>query len=335
VKVKLVKIVAYSILIVFVSAFVANAGSITIKLAHGLADEGHYHAMTSTFRELVEKGTEGRVVVQVFPNGQLGTIQSLIEQTQGGLIQATTSQSVALVAAYYPNLQIMETPFAFKTPDEIIKFFDTDFVRQMVEDCAKTKGLRLLAVMPAGMRCFSNNKKPIVTPDDMKGMSIRVLESPLWLNMVENLGASPTIISWEELYTALQTGVVDGQENAPSSMLLANLQEVQKYYTLTNHIGNVIAFAMNEKFFQSLSAYDQEIIKEAAKKASAEFVRVVSEKEESDLKIIGERMEIILLTDAQRNKFVEKALQPALSYLKNQIGEDVVNKFVEELRKLK
>jgi len=334
---RLIQMMIVAALVFFLSGISASAAEkqVVIKLAFSEKNENQYAALTDTFKGIIEKETNGRVKVQLFPNGQLGNLRSMLEQTQRGLIQSTTAQSLGLLTSYYPNLQIMETPFAFKNPEQIIAFFQTDFVQEMVEDFAATKGLRLLAVMPAGMRCFSNNVRPIVTPNDMKGLKIRVMEIPIFLKMTQSLGASPTPVSWEELYTALQTGVVDGQENAPNTMILANLQEVQKYYTLDNHVGNIVTFSINEKFFQTLNDREKEIVTRAARKGADEFVRIVSEKETKDLEFLSSKMQITRLTDAQIKEFEKVTLPAALDYLRGEIGAEVVNRFVQEKEKIK
>ena len=332
---KRMTLIGLTMLVCFLAAAPTMAAqSVTIKLAHSEKNENQHAALTNTFKEIIEKETNGRIKVQVFPNGQLGNLRSMLEQTQRGLIQATTAQSIGLLTSYYPSLQILETPFAFKNPEQIMKFFQTDFIQEMVEDFAKTKGVRLLAILPAGMRSFSNNVRPIVAPDDMRGLKMRVMEIPIYLRMVQSLGASPTPVAWEELYTALQTGVVDGQENAPYTMIMANVQEVQKYYTLDNHVGNIVTFSINEKFFQGLSDEEKKTVQRAAEKGAAEFVRIVEEKEEADIEFLATKMQITRLTDEQREKFAEKAMPSSIEYLRGEIGNEVVDRFLEELEKM-
>lgn len=326
-------ILFFLITMVFTVSSSAATKPVTIKLAHSEKNEAQYLALTDTFKKTIETETNARIKVQVFPNGQLGNLRSMLEQTQRGMIQSTTAQSLGLLTSYYPNLQVMETPFAFKNTDQIMEFFQSKFIQNMVDDFAATKGLRLLAIMPAGMRSFSNNVRPILTPDDMKGLKIRAMEIPIFFRMVQALGASPTPVSWEELYTALQTGVVDGQENAPNTMILANLHEVQKYYTLDNHVGNIVTFSMNEKFFQSLSEEDRNIIQNAATKSAAEFVRVVSEKEAADIALIAKKTQITRLNNEQLQAFKKAAMPPVLEYLKGELGNDLIEQFVKELNK--
>src|SRR5699024_5544576 len=114
-----------------------------------------------------------------------------------------------------------------------------EFGQELADEVAKKSGVRILAYTPSAYRNFSNNVRPVHTASDMKGLKIRVQQFPVYIALVEALGASATPIAWTELYTALQTGVVDGQENAPYTMLLTDLQEVQKYYTLDHHVLNI------------------------------------------------------------------------------------------------
>lgn len=334
------KSAVFAILTVAVFAFVFASSSIApamesgvIKFAHSQQEddlfETHYKALTSVFGSLVEQGTQGRFKVESYPNGQLGDLRSMLEQCQRGLIQVTAAQSIGLLASYYPAAQVFNIPYAFKNPEVAKTVFEGEFGQKMVEDIAAKTGLRVLALLPSGMRSFTNNVREIKTPEDMEGLKIRVMQIPIYIKLVEALGAAPTPIAWEELYTALQTGVVDGEENAPNTLIMAKLEEVQKYYTLDQHTANNVIFAINEKFFQSLSENDQRVIQYAARQATNSFLGIVTAKESRDLEYLATKMKITTLTPEQINLFREKAQPPVVEYLKGEIDPQIVDDFLD------
>jgi len=331
------------ILVCLLSLFVAcPAFSFTdkgiIKIAHSQKEndlfEDHYKAMTSVFRQIVERDTQGRFKVQVFPNGQLGDLRSTLEQCQKGIVQITTGQSIGNLAAYQPDLNLFETPFLFRDQVAVVETFKSPLGQSIVESLAKGKGLRILGIMPAGMRCFSNNVRPIKKPEDMKGLKMRTMEIPVYIKMMEALGANATPVSWNELYTACQTGVVDGQENAPNTMILASLQEVQKFYTLDNHTANIVCFNINEKFYQSLSPTDRKTINRATRLALESFMGLVNAKESRDIAFLGTKMKITVLTPEEMGKFKQACFPSILEYLKKEIGSDKVDKFVKQVEEI-
>ena len=309
-----------------------------IKIAHSQKEndlfEDHYKAMTSVFKQVVERDTQGRFKVQTFPNMQLGDLRSMLEQCQKGMIQITTGQSIGNLAAYQPDLNLFETPFLFRDQVAVVETFRSSIGQSMVESLAKDKGIRILGIMPAGMRCFSNNVRPITKPEDMKGLKMRTMEIPVYIKMMEALGASATPVSWGELYTACQTGVVDGQENAPNTMILASLQEVQKYYTLDNHTANIVCFNVNEKFYQSLSPADRKTIDRATKLALESFMGLVNAKESRDIAFLATKMQINALTPEQMDKFKQACMPSVLEYLKKEIGAGKVEKFVKQVEEI-
>ena len=187
-------------------------------------------------------------------------------------------------------------------------------------------GMRNLAFAEVGFRNFTNNVRPIRTPADMKGMKIRVQETPLYVNMVKALGANPTPIAWTETYTALQTRVVDGQENPVPTILMAKLHEVQKYITLDGHVYGVDYFAVNEKFFQSLPADLQYILLDSAKIASG-VGRGVSQliSAQGVQTLVDAKIEVYVPTEAELALFRNATQQPVIDWLKTRIDAKLIN----------
>ena len=295
-----------------------------VKLAHG-EGEGNllndpYWAFTQVFGSNFENGTNGRYKLQVFPNKQMGDNDSVTEQTSRGIIQIGLGMASGQIATFFPSIQILDMPYAFSSTDEARQVLDGPFGQELSDATAKASGMRILAYLPSAFRNFSSSKKLIKSPADMVGQKIRMQAIPVHLKLVEALGASPTPIAWAELYSALQTGVADGQENAPYVLLLANLQEVQKYYTLDNHLLNTAVAVVNEKFFQSLSDPDKKALQAAAREAKLAFLGIVKAKESQDLKkIAAAGVQIYKPTEAEFQQFVDKTKLPIQEVLKKTV----------------
>ncbi|WP_417209533.1 TRAP transporter substrate-binding protein DctP [Antarctobacter sp.] len=302
-----------------------TAGAETVlKLAHsegeGSLIDNPYWAFTQVLGSALVNGTNGDFRLQVFPNKQLGDNDSVTEQVARGVIQMGAAMSIGQLASFYPSVQILDMPYAFESTDEARRVLDGPFGQDLADAVAAEAGVRILAYLPSAFRNFSSSKAPIHSPADMVGQKIRVQAIPIHLKIVEALGASATPIAWAELYNALQTGVVDGQENAPYVLLLANLQEVQKYYTLDKHLLNVALVVMNEDFYQSLSEQEKRVLHSSVRDAKLAFLGIVKAKESLDLeKIAKAGVEIYQPTPDEFQQFVDATQEPVRELLKEYV----------------
>lgn len=306
----------------------------TVRFGHvdseGDLLDNPYWAFTEVFSTIVHTGTEGRYVIEVFPDGQLGDLESLLEQNIRGSLQIVGGLNAGHVAAYAPNAQVLELPFVFPSTEVAREVLAGEFGQSLADHVAEVSGVRIMSYLPAAFRNFSNNVRPIRTPEDMRGLNIRTQQIPLHVAMVEALGASPTPIAWAELYSALQTGVVDGQENAPYTMLLANLQEVQRYYTLNNHLINMPMITINEDFYQGLSDEDRAVFDLAARQASFAMMGIITAKESQDLRVIANAgVEIYQPTPEEFQQFVDTARGPVAEVLAAEIGNEWIDALFE------
>jgi len=198
---------------------------------------------------------------------------------------------------------------------------------------AEKTGLRILAWVPTAYRNFANNVKEIHKPEDLKGMKIRVMPAPMYIEMIKAFGASPTPINWGELYTALQTGVVEGHEQPPYVMLLGGMTEVTKYYTVDQHTINAFAFSINEKVWQSLTPEDQHIFKYAAREAGLAMAGLIRAKELLDMKRIEDAgVKITYLSGAEVQAFKDIAQPAVLNELKKSLDPSEVDEFLEAVK---
>ena len=186
-----------------------------VKLAHteGEGDllQNPYWTFTEVFGRALASESNGRLTLEVYPNAQLGDLESLAEQTARGVVQIAAGLSAGHLASYFPDIQILEMPYTFPSTEVGRMVLDGPFGRELSDALAAESGMRILAYLPSAFRNFSNSVRPIKSPADMEGLKIRVQPIPVHLEIVKSLGASATPIAWGELYNALQTGVVDGQ----------------------------------------------------------------------------------------------------------------------------
>lgn len=243
----------------------ASAADKVIKMtmAHAdVADPTQYvHAGAVAFKEYVEKASNGKIQVTISAGGALGNTASLQEMTMTGEVEASTSHTEGTIAIIYPNIQCLSVPYLFQNVDQALEVFRGDFGQALFEDMRKQTGIRVIGIWDnGGFRNFTNNKREVRSPKDMKGLTIRTMDNPAHMEIVRSLGAKPIPISWAELYTALQTGVVDGEENSIPTFLLGSLQEVQKYMVMDGHVYSQLHMFVNDKWFNGLPKEYQEII---------------------------------------------------------------------------
>lgn len=322
------------------TAFAAEK-KIMIRFGHGEPDVGMWETpmptvLTTVFKNQVERNSNGRIEVSVFPSNQLGDYASMLQQVQRNLLSMAMI-NVGLYATYFPDIQALDIPFLFRSPlvaNELLVIQEGSYGKELSDRMAEKTNLRVLTFFCGAMRDFSNSKREIKTPDDMKGLRIRVMQIPSHIKTVEALGASATPISYSELYTALQTGVVDGQDNPPFVLNTIRLYEVQKYVTLDGHFANIHSLCMSEKLFQSFSAEDKKIVLDAARTAMRAYTGVQYSKEEIDLEEIAKKMKVTALTEEQFQMFRDKAQPAVIDYLKSAINPEEVDRVLKAVNAL-
>lgn len=205
----------------------------TLKLAHGLDINHSVHKAMVLMGEKLQEKSGGKLRVEIYANSQLGSERECLELLQIGSLDMT-KVSAAVMENFAPRTQVFSLPYIFKNRAHHYKVLDSKIGRELLREGEKY-WLRGLCFYDAGSRSFYTKNTPINSPEDLKGLKIRVQNSPTAINMVRAFGGSATPISWGELYTALQQGVVDGAENNPPSFYLSRHYEVCKYYSLNEH----------------------------------------------------------------------------------------------------
>lgn len=312
---------------------------IVIRYAHGDPPDpikSSAHADAVVFKRLVESRSAGKIKVEIYPACELGSEREMLEGVQLGSIQVT-NVSEGTVGIFFPEILCTAIPFAFSTYTEAWRTLDSPFVKTLMEEMRKKTGIRALHINQNGFRHFSNNIRPIRTPADLKGLKLRTMEHRGHMKMVESLGANPVPIAWGELYTALQQGVVDGQENPPSLVLVMKFNEVQKYYTLDGHIYSIDFTFINDAFYKDLPDELKQIVYDAGqisgwfhRGAETYTSECIAVKE-----LINAGMEVYVPTAEEIELFRQKAQKPVIEWIKTEIDPRWVDGFLEAIDEAK
>ncbi|MEW6045448.1 MAG: TRAP transporter substrate-binding protein [Bacillota bacterium] len=255
-------------LLVFTATSMAAAqASRTIRLPHCCAAGSHFDVAATKFAELLEQKTNGRLKVRVFPGGQLGQETEVIQQVQAGTIEMTIIGHDPL-AQFAPITTLLSMPYLLRDHDQAFRVLEGP-VGKEIERALREKRLRVLGWGNNGARVYTNNRRPIEKPEDLRGLKIRSPQSPVNLAITEALGGIPVAMPYGEVYTALQQKTIDGQENAVINIYPAKLHEVQRYMSMTHHLLSFVVLVVNDNFFNSLPADIQKAMQEAADEALA------------------------------------------------------------------
>lgn len=312
------------------------AAEFDIRASHVESVESPLNQGWETFAAFVESASGGRIAVTISPASQLGGLKEGLEQAKGGVIQIAQGDETSMDAFYKPML-ILSTPYLFNDDEEGRMFLESDLFRSMNDGMAKESGLRLLSAASYGFRNFTNSVRPIKSVEDMAGLRIRVPPSPMSLEMVKAMGASPTPIPWEELYGAMQQKVVDGEENPTGIVLDYSFYQVQKYLTVDQHQLGLNTMVINEAFFQSLPDELKVVVLKGAKMAQAtEYgVRNYQARVSAIDQLEDKGMEVTFPTPEERATFRDAAVGPVRAYLEQELGKDFVEQAfatVEQVR---
>lgn len=264
------------ILICLVSIFQAGCQTQSkvrvLKLAHALDINHPVHRGMVYMAELVEQKSRGQVCIDIYPSEQLGAERELVELLQIGSL-AMTKVSTSPLEGFIPEMKVFSIPYIFRDEDHLWKVLKGDIGKRLLSAGEKYY-LKGMCYYDAGSRSFYTKEVPIENPNDLEGLKIRVQKSLTSVKMIQALGGSATPISWGELYTALQQGVVDGAENNPPSFYLSKHYEVCKYYSLDEHTSVPDILIMSTHVWNSLTPQEQEWV-QAAVDESVDYQRTL------------------------------------------------------------
>lgn len=318
-------LILITIIFQFNSCNVLNKQKV-IKLAHGLDTSHPVHKAMVFMGQELEKNSRGSLKLEIYPNQQLGSERQCLELLQIGSLDMT-KVSAAVMENFSPNMKVFGMPFLFKNKQHTFKVLDGKIGKQLL-DGGKKYWLKGLGYYDAGSRSFYTKEAPILQPKNLEGLKIRVMESVTAMNMVRNLGGSPTPISSGELYTALQQGVVDGAENNPPTFYLSRHYEVCKFFSLDEHTTIPDVLIMSTHLWDSLNEEQQNWVQNAAD-ASVTYQRQLWAKSETEaieaLKEAG-----VTVTTPNKRLFEKKVSSMYDDYKDNEVIYNLINSIKAE-----
>jgi len=314
---------------IFIAPVAAMAQApIVLKFSHVVAPNTPKGKGAEKFKELAEQYTNGKVKVEVYANSTLYKDKEELEALQLGAVQMLAPSNSKFGPIGVKDFEVFDLPYLLPNKAALRKVTDGPIGKAMLKKL-ETKGMVGLAYWDNGFKEMSANK-PLRMPEDYKGLKFRIQSSKVLEAQFRALGAIPQVMAFSEVYQALQTGVVDGQENTPSNMFTQKFHEVQKYTTLTNHgyIGYVVV--VNKKFWDDLPADIRGQLEKAMAEATV-YSNDISEKENTesldDIKKSG-KTELITPTAAE-NAAMRKAMEPLYSEMSSRVGKQLIDDVVK------
>jgi len=305
----------------------AFSAPLVIKLAHeepANIEISPAHAAAVVFKDVIETQSNGQMQVQIFAASSQGNQRERIELLKAGIIQVDIA-SVGGIAQFYPQLSAIDLPFAIPNLAVANTIFDGEFGQKLSADMTAKAGFRLMMLSGGGFYIFTNSLRPIHSPKDMAGIKFRTMSVPSHIALMKSLGATATPIPWDELYGALQTGVVEGQHNPYSAIAVGNLQEVQKYATLTNHLYGADWWLTTDAFMNKLTDDQKRIFTNAAEMAKIAgrgqaLILSVTKQGPAFLKKAG--MQVYMPTTAEMAEFKKLAIPAISKMIRDELGEE-------------
>jgi tripartite ATP-independent transporter DctP family solute receptor len=303
------------------------------KVGTGLSEDHPQAKALKYFADQLAAKSGGKLVARVYASGSLGNDISMTSALRGGTLEMTIPDSSTLVSLVKP-FGVLNLPLTFNTEQEADAVLDGPFGQKLLATLPE-KGLIGLGFWENGFRHVTNSRRPVQRADDLSGLKLRVIQSPLFLDTFNALGANATPMPFTELYTAMEQRAVDGQENPAATILASKFNEVQKHMVLSRHMYSAWVLLMSKKTWDGLSADEQKIVQDAAREATLyerKTIRAFSETALADLKKAG--MQVTELPAAEQTKMRTK-LQPVLAKFSKEFGEDTTAELNGELAKVR
>lgn len=348
-------VVGFVSLVFLFSNFSNASAKMVIKFGH-VAPTFHGQSVgVDHFAKYVEEKSNGEIEVRTYPMGQLGGERSMAEQVQSGTLQMAAI-TCAVLSNFVPQAAVIPLPFVFPDRRTAYAVLDSE-IRDLLFSYFPAKGFVALGFTENEFRDLTNSKRPVRKPEDLKGLKIRLMESPVYLDTFRQMGVNPVPMPFPEVYNALQQGVIDGQDNPFYTSILMKFTEVNKFATITNHILTECPIIANLDWWNSLPAKYQKIIREAAYETEVVnrghtmqdklSMRVMAKKDPKTGKVIPgpsvydvarkQGVQIIELTPAEREAF-KKAMSPVYKKYREIVGPELFDAFmakIEEVNKYK
>ncbi|MDH4264108.1 MAG: TRAP transporter substrate-binding protein [Deltaproteobacteria bacterium] len=298
--------------------------ALELKFGHYAAETHPGHKAAVMFADAVQKRTKGKITTKIYPANQLGSPPEVLEQNKLGVIDMSLPTQGAL-DKYVKAFAVVMLPFAYDSYDHAYKVLDGPFMK-WVAPTLKKENLVFLSNWEWGFRNITNNVRPVNSPEDVKGLKIRVPPEIQLQAAMEACGAVVTKIAFPELYMALKQGVVDGQENPLAVIYHFKIYEVQKYLALTRHVYNSMVHVMSLKTWEKLTSQQQKIVREESKRAGNYFRKAIQDEEKDLVAKLKEKGMVVTTPDISKFRSV---MGPAYERIGKYAGEDNVKKFMK------
>ncbi|NTZ19329.1 DctP family TRAP transporter solute-binding subunit [Paenibacillus sp. JMULE4] len=306
-----------------------------IKVAHASpATNDRLETSLQEFKKEVEAKSNGAIKINTFPASQLGGEREQIEGVQLGSLHMAAVSTGPLPGVFKDSM-VFDLPFLFNNEEQAYTVLDGPVGQELLQNMAAQTGIRGLAWGENGFRHFTNNIRPIQKPEDLKGLKIRTQENPLHMDMVKALAASPTPMAFGEVYSALQQGVIDGQENPISLIESMRFYEVNKYATLDGHVYSPYVLMINDAFYQTLPQDLQKVLADAAKNWSTVQRDLNKKQVDAGVETLKQKgMNIIELTDEQKEAF-RNATKSVYDKYRNELSSGLIDKVLQAAEEAK
>ena len=304
----------------------------TLRFAFSLAKDHPLGTGAQVFADAVAQKSGGKMKVTLFPNAVLGSDPQNLSAIRGGTLDFT-SMATGLVASIDKQFGVFDLPFLFNSAQEAFAIVDGPVGTRMLDDLSK-QGVIGLGIWDLGFRNMTNSKRPIAKAEDVAGLKIRVIASPVYIDLFSTLGANPVPMTFGEVYGALESRAIDGQDNPVGVIESAKFAEVQKYLSLTRHVYTGMPFMMSKKTWDGMSEAERKIIREAADEAKQEERKVSLAKEAQAIEGLRKTMQVNEVSPPELARLRQK-VQPVVDKFAREAGEAVSKQVADELARLR
>ncbi len=306
-----------------------NVQTKTMKVGIGVPESHFEYAAMVKFKEHVEQETNGSIKVQIYPATQLGNDQETLEAIKTGTVQMNLP-SPAVMANFVKDFNILTLPFIFETQEIADEVTSGEWGQKLLKKL-EAAGYVGLGFGDFGYRHTTNSKRPIETVDDFKGLKIRVMQNPAHLDVFRALGANPTSMAFSEVFSSLQQGVIDGQENPLKNITSNKLHEVQKYLTLDGHVYDWVIFVVGKDWYDGLTPEQQKALQEGAQIAGEHMRNAVKEEDAEALQVMKDAgIQVTELTPEAKEEMKAK-VQPVVEKYGKEINEELYQELLDAI----
>lgn len=305
-----------------------SAAPVNLKMSYTTSETSVWRVACEELAKAIEEGTDGRYTVSIYANEQLagGAMDQGCQMILDGTVDLDL-RSITNYTLYDPALFAVVMPFMFSSNEEVDEKLLNGPAGDLVKEKIEALGVKVLGLGENGFRSVTNSKRAITSPADLSGLKFRVPATACWVDTFKLFGADPTVMTFSEVFTALQQGAIDGQENPTDPIVSAKLYEVQSHLTKWNYAYDCLVMTCSEKLWNSLSEEDQAVFAEAGAAACAAEVAASREADAGNFQLMADNgMTITELTDAEMQAFKDAAA-PIYDTYRDQIGDEVFEVF--------